>query len=143
MLLGHQDMGPIVVDQTNRPAKRKNVEVQRDYRARRQRHLQELELEVVLLRQKVARLDRENAALREDNAVLKGQGGVSPEREVESDATACRDEAGAAALLCCLRTNAMLPSVQEPVDIAQAQRHRSGMVSGRSQHWSAGPKLQG
>lgn len=127
------DMSPIVVDQMNRPAKRKNVEVQRDYRARRQTHLQELELEGVLLRQKMARLDRENAASREENAVLKGQGGIDLEREVESVTTASRDEAGAAGLLCCLRTNAILPCVQEPGDIAQPQGHGSGMVSGRSQ----------
>jgi len=120
-------MSPIVVDQMNRPAKRKNVEVQRDYRARRQTHLQELELEGVLLRQKMARLDRENAASREENAVLKGQGGIDLEREVESVTTASRDEAGAAGLLCCLRTNAILPCVQEPGDIAQPQGHGSGM----------------
>ena len=109
-----------MADQAIRPAKRKNIEVQRDYRARRQTHLQELEVEVVLLRQRVARLDRENAALREENAVLRGQGGHDAKGEGARTASACRDEEGAAGLLCCLRTSAAPTSAQGAGNCASA-----------------------
>ena len=120
-----------MADQAGRPAKRKNIEVQRDYRARRQTHLQELEVEVVLLRQRVARLDRENAALREENAVLEAQGGDHAKEEGARNARACRDEEGAAGLLCCLRTSAAPPSAQGLGDCASSQVRATelGMLS--------------
>ena len=118
-----------MADQPGRPAKRKNIEVQREYRARRQTHLQELEVEVVLLRQQVARLDRENAALREENAVLKGQGGDDPKWEGGRNASVCRDEEGAAGLLCCLRTQLKSPTSHNQSDVAAVHEKQPDMAS--------------